>query len=460
MSQTKNGTKGPAYKQPEHIKAKSKWTKKTTGWTIFAVVVILGILAIIGADNGWFDCKVSTVVMEDYSVIEVERSDVEVTDDDIESYLDNIIDEKTVYTSVTEGVVEDGDEICIAYEGILEGETEPFEGGSSDDYDLTIGSGVLIDGFEDGIIGHEIGETFDLDLTFPEDYDEELAGKNVTFTVTVNEKTETSVPELTDELVKEYSEENLDETFETIEAYEEYLRDELYTSRLHSAMMEVLQEKATFKSYKQADIDLLKTYSANTLAYYASMFGVDEDTCATYFGSDNASDYTTSDAKSYMETAMILGKIMEDEGVSYTQEELDAAMEEYMIDSGYDDYTLDEFKESSGSAWLWLYENVEFKYDLALSAIEDHVVLVDTVEEESEEAEDTADETIEEEAEEIVDEAEEAAEEIAEDVEEAAEDAEEAVEEAAEDAEEAVEEIADDAEAAVEEVIGETEEAK
>ena len=104
--------------------------------------------------------------------------------------------------TLTEGTVEDGDTVNIDYVGKLDG--EEFDGGSAEGYDLEIGSCTFIDGFEDGLIGHEIGEKVTLDLTFPDPYpnNPDLAGKPVVFDVTINAIKESQTPELNDEFVE------------------------------------------------------------------------------------------------------------------------------------------------------------------------------------------------------------------------------------------------------------------
>ena len=116
--------KGSAYSQPDHIKPKSKWTKKTTIWVIVIAVIVLGILAIIGGENGWFktaDMINGKIELDDYSTIEINEADVEVTDDTIQSYLDSVVSSETTTETVTEGTVEDGDTVVIDYTGVLEG---------------------------------------------------------------------------------------------------------------------------------------------------------------------------------------------------------------------------------------------------------------------------------------------------------------------------------------------------
>ena len=449
--------KGSAYTQPDHIKPKSKWTKKMTIWTIVIAVIVLGILAIIGAENGWFKTKdmiYGKAVVDDYSVIEIDKADVEVADSTIESYLDSVVSHETTTEVVEEGTVEDGDTINLDYSGILVGEEEPFDGGTAESQSLTLGSGTMIDGFEEQIIGHEIGETFDINVTFPEDYSsEDLAGKDAVFTITVNNKTVENVPELTDELVSNYAAEHLDVEINTIEEYEEYYRDKLYNNYLESAIMEAMTEKTDVIYYNEQDLANMKNYSANVLSYYASMFGIDAASYASMMGYDSAEEYADSDAKDTLRQTMMLDKVAEEQGITVTDEEIDAALTKNMESEEYTG-TLDEFKAASGDAYLFLVRETDVLLPKVMDYLKQNVVFVESPEEETEaedeeaEAEDAEDEDADA-ADEDADAADEDADADAEDAEVEAEDA---VEEAIEDAADAVEDVAEDTKDAAEDV--------
>ena len=121
------------------------------------------------------------VTLGDYKGITLDKEIQQVTDEDVENSISSNL---MATVDDPEATVQEGDTVDIAFVGKVDG--EEFEGGSSDSYNLTIGSNTFIDGFEDGVIGMKQDETKDLNLTFPEDYTEELAGKDVVFTVTVN----------------------------------------------------------------------------------------------------------------------------------------------------------------------------------------------------------------------------------------------------------------------------------
>lgn len=450
-------TKGSAYNQPDYIKPKSKWTKKTTIWVIVIAVIVLGILAIIGGENGWFKSKDminGKAVVDDYSTIEIDESSVEVADSTIENYLNNVVSAETTKEEVTEGTVENGDTINLDFSGVLEGEEEPFEGGTAAGQSLTIGSGTMIEGFEEQIEGHEVGETFDINVTFPEDYSsEDLAGKNAVFTITVNSKTVSNVPELTDELIQHYTEENYEEPISTIEEFKEYWKDRLYNNYMESAILNAMTEKTNVKYYNEADLANMTAYNENYLSYYASMYGVDADTMASMFGFESAAAYADDNAKNLLKQTMMLDQVAKDQNITITDEEIDEVFTKYMESEEFEG-TLEEFKAQSGDAFSFLVRETEVLEPKVIEYLKQNVVLVESPEEEVEEAAEDAADVVEEAVEEAADAIEEAAEDVVEDakdtVEEAVEDVKDAAEEVVEDAKDAVEDVKDAAEDVVE----------
>ncbi len=160
------------------------------------------------------------VKLGDYSNLSAEIEKLEVKDEDIQRVIDSELESNSRMISVDDRAVEDGDIANIDFVGKLEG--EEFPGGSADNYDLVIGSGSFIPGFEEQIIGKKIGEEFDVDVVFPEDYQEEsLAGKNVIFEVKLNSIQVKELPELDDEFVKDVSE------FDTLEEYKNNIKIDL-----------------------------------------------------------------------------------------------------------------------------------------------------------------------------------------------------------------------------------------
>ena len=156
------------------------------------------------------------VKLGSYKGLEVEKAEAVVTDEEIERELDKKAEEVARITTV-ERPAQDGDTVVIDFEGFLNG--EPFEGGKGEDYELRLGSHSFVPGFEEQLIGCAAGDEKDLDITFPEDYHEELAGKAVVFKVKVHEVKQTVLPEKDDDLAKDVSEfDTLDELRADIKA--------------------------------------------------------------------------------------------------------------------------------------------------------------------------------------------------------------------------------------------------
>lgn len=159
-----------------------------------------------------------------YKGVKVDKVDVEVTDEEIDAEINRERESNARIIPVTDRAVKDGDQIKLDFEGFVDGEA--FDGGKSEDYSLTIGSGTFIPGFEDQLIGAEIGKETEVNVTFPEDYQaENLKGKPAVFKCTVHEIKEKELPELDDEFASEVSE------FETLEEYKADVKAKLTESK-------------------------------------------------------------------------------------------------------------------------------------------------------------------------------------------------------------------------------------
>ncbi len=171
------------------------------------------------------------VTLGEYKGVEVEKAKPEVTDADVEAELKKVQDQNSRMITVEDRPVADGDQTVIDFEGFVDG--EGFEGGKAEDYPLTIGSHSFIDTFEEQLIGKNIGEETEVNVTFPENYHaEELAGKPAVFKVTVKEIKAKELPELNDEFAGEVSE------FETLDEYKADIRAKLAESKQKQATTE------------------------------------------------------------------------------------------------------------------------------------------------------------------------------------------------------------------------------
>ena len=171
------------------------------------------------------------VTLGEYKGVEVPKAKPEVTDADVEAELKKVQEQNSRLITVEDRPVEDGDQTVIDFEGFVDG--TPFEGGKAEAYPLTIGSHSFIEGFEDQLIGKNIGEEVEVNVTFPEQYHAaDLAGKPAVFKVTVHEIKVKELPELNDEFASEVSE------FETLDAYKADIQAKLAEKKQQEATTE------------------------------------------------------------------------------------------------------------------------------------------------------------------------------------------------------------------------------
>lgn len=270
-----------------------------------------------------------TVQVEPAQVVSDEEIDADIADSFyyLEDYDDLVVKK-------TEGTVSEGDTVNIDYEGKKDGEA--FEGGTAEGYDLEIGSGSFIQGFEEGLIGKEIGSTVDLNLTFPEEYGvEELNGADVVFTVTINYVAQ--MPEITDEIAQKLS----DGEYTTAEDYRESIRaelqsgyDEEYRDSVSGAVMQKLMELYPIEEYPQANVDYNKEMILSQYVKpYASMYGMTmEEFVETAYEmsyDDFESQQLIPSAQQYVAQEIILGAIAEKENITMTDEELQEKLKDY-----------------------------------------------------------------------------------------------------------------------------------
>lgn len=198
-----------------------------------------------------FTAKVTVkpeVELGEYKGVEVKKASVEVTDEDLEKELKGIVDKNARMISVDDRPIASGDTAVIDFEGFIDG--VPFEGGKGNDYNLEIGSGSFIPGFEDQLIGVASGEEKDVNVSFPEDYGKsDLAGKPAVFKVKVKEIKVKELPTLDDEFAKDVSE------FDTLEQYKADLRQKLVERAEHKAHHED-EDNVIGKVVENAKIDL------------------------------------------------------------------------------------------------------------------------------------------------------------------------------------------------------------
>lgn len=271
-----------------------------------------------------------SIKLGDYKNVSVTVVKPSVSDEELKERIDTVLGGYTTWDAV-DRAAQEGDRVNIDYKGLKDGTA--FEGGTAESYNLVLGSGSFIDGFEDGLIGSKAGEKRDLNLTFPENYQsEELAGQAVVFEVTVNEVAEKNTPELTEEFVAE----NFPE-FDSVEAYTEDLKQQ---------MLDVKKEQ----SDQQRNADLLSAIvddseitcatdrvneiydqEINYFTSMASIYGMQLSDYASMMGMDE--DAFRTEVRKISELSvkqeMVLDEVIKKEGLKVEEGDREALAEKY-----------------------------------------------------------------------------------------------------------------------------------
>lgn len=288
------------------------------------------------------------VSLGDYMNMEVTLDkDYQVTDDMVKNYVNNnVIANYPYYVESDKTVVENGDVANIDYEGLLDGEA--FDGGTAQDYDLEIGSGSFIDGFEDGLIGAEVGKETDLNLTFPEDYgNSDLAGKEVVFKVTVNaikEKQDITYDTLTDEYVT-YLSDKLGASYETVNDLTSdirtYLEEQANSSRtqaIRSAVIAKLPEVCTVNALPDGLLDArMQEYLKKFEDTYCKDTTLEDYLSSTY--NTTVDDFKTqvqSEIETELDTQLILEAVAAVENIEFDEDGFNSYVSSLLSSYGYD----------------------------------------------------------------------------------------------------------------------------
>lgn len=263
------------------------------------------------------------VTLGQYKGLEVEKAEVSVSDAQVQAELDRMA-ENVSSTETVERPAEMGDTANIDFEGFDNG--VPFDGGKGDNFDLKLGSGQFVPGFEEQVVGMSAGEEKDINVTFPEDYHAELAGKSVVFHVKLNKLTVTNVPEQDDEFAKDVSE------FDTLEELKADIRAKAQEQAEKQAQT-AFEQSAVEKAAENTTVDMPKALVEAELdtqmerfAYQLQMSGYSMDQYAKMMGGDlnTMRDAFRPAAEKQAKISVTLEKIVEAEGLTVTDEEIEA----------------------------------------------------------------------------------------------------------------------------------------
>lgn len=307
------------------------------------------------------------VTLGEYKGIEVEKAEDAVTEEDIESALKAEQKKNGRQVSVEDRPVQDGDNTVIDFKGYVDG--KPFDGGESTDYPLTIGSHSFIDTFEEQLIGKNIGEACEVNVTFPTEYHvADLAGKPAKFDVTVKEIKKTELPELNDEFASEISD------FDTLAEYKEDLKKKLQERKTEAAKTQT-ENRVVAKAVENAQMELpqpmIDTQARGMVEDYARRLqsqGLNINDYMKYTGMtpEKMMEQMRPEAEKRIKTRLVLEKIAETENVTVSEELLNENIakmaEAYQMEA-------DKLKELLGDA-----EKEQMKEDLKVQAAIDMLV--------------------------------------------------------------------------------------
>mgnify|MGYP000052048558 FL=1 len=307
------------------------------------------------------------VTLGEYKGIEVEKAKPEVTDADVEAELKKVQEQNSRLVTVEDRAVADGDQTVIDFEGFVDGKA--FEGGKAEDYTLVIGSHSFIDTFEDQLIGKNIGEDVEVNVTFPAEYHAaELAGKPATFKVKIKEIKMKELPELNDEFASEVSE------FETLDAYKEDVKNKLAETKQAQATAEN-ENNVVQKVVDNAQMDIpapmVDEQVRNMIEDYARRLqsqGISFDQYLQFTGStiEQLQEQMRPQAELRLRTRLVLEAVVAAEKIEPSDELIEAEIkkmsENYKMD-------VEQIKSIMGEAGM-----AQMKADMAVQEAVDFLV--------------------------------------------------------------------------------------
>lgn len=282
------------------------------------------------------------VKLGEYKNLSVQYPVPVISDEDLEDSIAELIEENTEYKEISDRAAQKGDYVNLDFTGTIDG--EEFEGGSAEDYEFTLGQEEFLEEFEENVIGKNSGETFSFKMVFPEDYDEELTGKEAEFSVTLNSISEAVVPEYNDELVKKVTE------YDSVQAYEDAMREEMLITAQQEAeeaagedALAMAVANAQISGYPQALYDTCYNDNMETYQSYAEMFGMELDDFMAEFSDGGDIDSETLD---WVNEILVAQAIAKQEGFEVTDDNYKEAAEELAIQNEYE--SLEDFEADYG----------------------------------------------------------------------------------------------------------------
>ena len=288
------------------------------------------------------------VTLGEYKGVEVEKAKPEVTDADVEAELKKVQDQNSRMVNVEDRAVEDGDHTVIDFEGFVDG--QPFEGGKSEAYPLVIGSHSFIDTFEEQLIGKNIGDEVEVNVTFPAEYHAaELAGKPAVFKVKIHEIKTKELPELNDEFAGEVSE------FETLAEYKEDIKKSLLAKKeadakgaKEDAVIDAIVENAQME-IPDAMVETQQRQTIDEFGQRLQMQGLNLEQYFQFTGLtyEHMMEQVKPQAERRIKSRLVLEAVAAAENIEATEEDFDAEVKR--MAEGYK-MEADKIKELMGEA--------------------------------------------------------------------------------------------------------------
>ncbi len=287
------------------------------------------------------------IEVENYKGLEIEKVETVIGDKEVQEELERVQKSQARMEIVEDRKSENGDTVVIDFDGSVDG--EPFSGGKADNYELTLGSGQFIPGFEEQLEGKEAGEEVDVEVVFPGDYHaEELAGKPALFKCKIHEIKKEILPEIDDELASDVSD------FETLAEYKEDLKNKLQEKAAETDLS-VMKDRVLEQLYTKNEIEVPEVMIRNEIENM--LYDMDQSLAAQGLGLkqyvewtgktiDEIREETRPDAEKRIRTRVLLKNVIRMENLEVEEEEIRALMEDFGKQYGMD---VDQVKEMAGS---------------------------------------------------------------------------------------------------------------
>lgn len=269
------------------------------------------------------------VELGEYKGLKATKKSTKVTADEVKAELARMQEQNSTVSDVDDRAVKKNDIVVIDFEGFVDGKA--FEGGKAEKYELTIGSNQFIPGFEDQIIGHKIGDEFDVNVKFPEDYQADLASKDAVFKIKLHGIKVKDVPALDDEFAKDVSEfDTLDELKKDVKKQLEKRKNDDAENELHNTLLEEVA-KGIKAEIPEAMIEKTIDDDVNEYSYRLQSQGLKLETYLKYTGMDMKGfrEGFKERAETQVRLNLALEKIIEKEKIEVTEEDIEAEYKKY-----------------------------------------------------------------------------------------------------------------------------------